>query len=152
LRAIAPKLLCSSPELGLEPEQLCALNGTQELRKLALLRLKQVKALSLDLYRLIQKLPDARLVCRVSREYLLAHLTSHFALTRNESVSAPEKLRICRLQPGHLSVVELESLPDDIASALIEALLELGPALSFLCSIRLLRTSGRSCHRHSECA
>jgi hypothetical protein len=151
LSAIASKLLCPSPELSLEPEQLCALNGVQELSELALLRLKKVESLSLDLYRLIQELPDARLICRVPGKDLLTHLTSHFALTRNESVPAPEKLRVRRLQPRHLSVVELESLPDDVAGALIEALLELGSAGALLCSVRLLRT-GRRCNRHDKCA
>jgi hypothetical protein len=124
LKLTGPELLRPAPELILQPEQLRALYGGQEFRKLALLILNEVEPLTLEHHRLIEQLRNPILIRLVSSDNLLPQLAAQFTLAHHEIAALLLELAIRGLKLLHLIVGELESAPDDFAGALTQTLFE----------------------------
>jgi len=130
-RRRATQFLHALPQLILQSEVTSTLNRIEELRKLTLLGVNDIKPLPLQPDRLIEQLGDACFICCTARNQLLSQLTSQRPLTNGETHALLFELSIHGFKPRHLSVVKLQPLAHQLADSNAESLFQLLPARSF---------------------
>jgi len=137
LSTLSLKLLHPPSQLVLQPEVLGALNRHEKFRQLALLTFRKIEPLTLQPYRLVEKLPDAVLIGIVAGHQLSSQLPPQLPLASHQSHPLLLELPVGRLKPRRLSVRELKAAAHEIGGPLPESILQFLPSRGRrLCLIR----------------
>jgi len=118
------ELLRPLSKLRLQSDVARTLNRSQKIGELFLLCLDNTETLPLQAKRCIEQVTDVLLVRGIPGHHLLPELASDVALLCSKLPQLRRISRVRLLEPSELSVVEAESLLDELGGSLSELLLE----------------------------